>query len=408
MEQTLKRLPQNEQNEEVDDEEELRVAFHDRLKLIRISVNSLLIENEQSYGKLLKEVEEAKTKTKKSWKDYRRFKRFDVVADGAEGEKRLISPVAEEDQDYKFYIHNGQIFDIIHEAHLGTGHGGKHKLEQYLKSRYANVTREVIKIYLDLCAECKKKRTSAAAALISTGNERRRRQQLQQQRQVVKRRCSSSSMMKSVKVKERLYRATVDIVDMSESADGDNKYILHYEDCSTKFCLLRPLKTIVAVEVAYNLLDIFCILGAPGLLQSAEDGGQLASDVIEELKMMWSSLSCVSHGGYNRNGNGDDIKDSVVSWMRETNSTKWSEGLRFCQLRRNISPECRQSPYEALIRRKPKRLYQEDSSIVDATRSMEHEEIVVEPDLPHFCSIQSSEIIPCCNCNRKPAKIRKK
>jgi hypothetical protein len=46
------------------------------------------------------------------------------------------------------------------------------------------------------------------------------------------------------------------------------KWVLHYQDHFTKFSILRPLKSKTAAEVAYNLLDIFLILGAPMILQS--------------------------------------------------------------------------------------------------------------------------------------------
>ena len=43
---------------------------------------------------------------------------------------------------------------------------------------------------------------------------------------------------------------------------------MHYQDHFTKFSVLRPLKSKRAAEVAYNLLDIFLLLGAPHILQS--------------------------------------------------------------------------------------------------------------------------------------------
>ena len=41
-----------------------------------------------------------------------------------------------------------------------------------------------------------------------------------------------------------------------------------YQDHLTKFVILRPLRRKTAAEVASTLLDIFCLLGPPHILQS--------------------------------------------------------------------------------------------------------------------------------------------
>lgn len=56
-------------------------------------------------------------------------------------------------------------------------------------------------------------------------------------------------------------RCQVDLIDMQSNTDGDFKFIMVYH--LTKFVQLRALTSKRAVEVAYKLLDIFCIFGAP-------------------------------------------------------------------------------------------------------------------------------------------------
>jgi hypothetical protein len=46
------------------------------------------------------------------------------------------------------------------------------------------------------------------------------------------------------------------------------RWVMHYQDHLTKFSILRPLKSKRAAEVAYQLTDIFLLLGAPHILQS--------------------------------------------------------------------------------------------------------------------------------------------
>ncbi|CAF1073429.1 unnamed protein product [Didymodactylos carnosus] len=76
--------------------------------------------------------------------------------------------------------------------------------------------------------------------------------------------------------------------------DGPFKFILNYQDHFTKFCVLRPMKTKTAAEVAYHLLDIFIMFGAPATLQS-DNGREFVAKVIEELAEMWKGLKIV-HG----------------------------------------------------------------------------------------------------------------
>ena len=57
---------------------------------------------------------------------------------------------------------------------------------------------------------------------------------------------------------------------------------------------LRPLTSKRAEEVAKHLMDIFCIFGAPAVLQS-DNGREFANRVVSDLKSMWSNLAIV-HG----------------------------------------------------------------------------------------------------------------
>ena len=61
------------------------------------------------------------------------------------------------------------------------------------------------------------------------------------------------------------------------------KWIMNYQDHLTKFCVLRPLTSKRAAEVAYQLLDIYSLLGAPAILQS-ENGSEFTAHVPEEVQ----------------------------------------------------------------------------------------------------------------------------
>ena len=57
---------------------------------------------------------------------------------------------------------------------------------------------------------------------------------------------------------------------------------------------MRPLKSKTAAEVAYSLLDIFIILGAPMNLES-DNGREFTVNIITELKSLWPDLK-IMHG----------------------------------------------------------------------------------------------------------------
>jgi len=77
-------------------------------------------------------------------------------------------------------------------------------------------------------------------------------------------------------------------------ADGEFCFIMVYQEHLTKFARLRALKLKMAEEVATNILDIFCIFGAPVILQS-DNGREFVNKIINDLKTMWPTLKIV-HG----------------------------------------------------------------------------------------------------------------
>ena len=80
-------------------------------------------------------------------------------------------------------------------------------------------------------------------------------------------------------------RAQVDLIDMQSMCQDQHK-IMVYQNHLTKFCILRPLTSKRAPEIAYQLLDIYLLLGAPSILQS-DNRSEFTAQVITELKWMW-------------------------------------------------------------------------------------------------------------------------
>ena len=115
--------------------------------------------------------------------------------------------------------------------------------------------------------------------------------------------------------------------------NGNHKWIMVYQDHLTKFCVLRPLSSKRAAEVAYQLVDIFLLIGAPHILQS-DNGSEFTASVITELKELWTDLLMVHGKPRHPQSQGSverlncDIKDMLIAWMGDNSSTDWPVGLK--------------------------------------------------------------------------------
>ena len=191
----------------------------------------------------------------------------------------------------------------------------------------ANVTKETIQLYVDMCETCALK----------------------------KRKVRKSLMVKPIISNPMNSRCQVDLIDL-QTPGGDYKFILNYQDHLTKFVVLRPLKSKRAAEVAYHVLDIFCLFGSPHILQS-DNGREFANEIVKELVDMWPECKLVhgkprhfqSQGSVERANK--DVEDIMACWMRNNDTSKWSKGLRFIQYRKNsrLHSGIGRSPYKTMF-----------------------------------------------------------
>ena len=127
-------------------------------------------------------------------------------------------------------------------------------------------------------------------------------------------------VVKPIMSSEFASRGQVDLIDIQSLSQGVYKFITVYPDHLTKFCVLRPLTSKRAAEVAFQLADVFLMIGAPIILQS-DNGSEFTAQIIKELTAFWPTLMLVhgkprhpqSQGSVER-ANGD-IKDMLVAWM---------------------------------------------------------------------------------------------
>ena len=172
-----------------------------------------------------------------------------------------------------------------------------------------------------------------------------------------RKRCMTKGVtVKPILSKDFGSRAQVDLVDMQSCAKEKYKWIMVYQDHLTKYCILRPLTSKRAAEVAFHLMDIFLMFGAPQILQS-DNGSEFTALVISELKLLWPDLLMVHGKPRHPQSQGSverlncDIKDMLISWLGDNDTSDWPMGLKFVQFQKNTSYHSgiKQSPYKALF-----------------------------------------------------------
>lgn len=249
------------------------------------------------------------------------------------GISKVIVRSKSDDDNFIYVTPIEEFFDKIDEQHKATGHGGRDKMLHNLKMKY-NIPRVAVEVYSELCTTCNLKKTQKYAGLV----------------------------VKPITSKDFNVRGQIDLIDFQSCADGQYKWLLNYQDHSTKFLYLRPLKTKRAAEVAVELLKIFLEQGAPVILQS-DNGREFTAEIIKELVVLWPECKIVhgrprhpqSQGSVERSN--QDVEQMLRIWMEENKTSNWSVGCYFVQWQKNTS-------YHRIIGRTPyKSLYGADPKI---------------------------------------------
>lgn len=322
---------------------DLEAHFREELFKRSEGKKSILLPKEQ-YNKIIADLTAIDKSGKKTPHEYYLLKKYEVLKCG-DVFKLIRRRNANEDPIYFTTLED--TFDIIKRAHIATGHGGRDKMVKELTKKYANITHDAISIYKSLCIECQRKR---------------------------KRPTTKGTVVRPILTKNFGSRSQVDLVDMQAMKQGNYKWIMVYQDHLTKFCVLRPLTSKRAAEVAYQLLDIFLLLGAPEILQS-DNGSEFTACVITELKLLWPDLVMVHGKPRHPQSQGSverancDIKDMLVAWLSDNNTTDWTVGLKFVQFQKNSS-------YHSGIKRSPfAALFGSDAKVGLTTSALPHDVI---------------------------------
>lgn len=287
--------------------------------------------------------------------------------------EKLIFPITNENK-VLYYVSDNELYEILNSTHSSIGHGGRDRMVKELSTKYKNITRTDIELFLQLCEPCQKKQKGIKKGIV----------------------------VKPLIFTEFNSRCQVDLIDFQSHKDGKYKFIMVYQDHLTKFIVLKPLEFKRAEEVAHNLIDIFTLLGAPSVLQS-DNGREFANQIVSNLKILWPELKIVhgkprhsqSQGSVERAN--QDVKNMLITWMEQEKCSNWSQGLRFIQLMKNRAYHSgiKCSPYEALFGCKAK--------IGLSTSNLPKEVIEVIENEEELENIMNTELTV--NCNEKQVDI---
>ena len=232
------------------------------------------------------------------------------------------------------------LFDLFEKVHSEDGkHLGRDRLFVELKRGYTGFSRKIVLSFVGMCQEC----------------------QLQKSKKSIK-----GVVTKPIRSTDFASRGQVDLIDMQATGAVNSPYnfLLVYQDHLTKFVVLRPIKTKTATEVSATLLDIFCLIGSPHILQS--DNGREFKNVnlATMIRELWPSCRIVhgkprhpqSQGSVERVN--QEIKKVLGALMRENNDPCWVKYVSLAQHSINTSPHStlgNKSPYSVLFGREATR-----------------------------------------------------
>ncbi|XP_017772779.1 PREDICTED: uncharacterized protein LOC108559909 isoform X2 [Nicrophorus vespilloides] len=140
----------------------MQYRFTNLLNAKETKANGALMTNDR-YLELIKDVKHAKSCKKKVPRDYWLLHRYDVVT--IQDIEKLIKPMKVFNYaEVVFYVKKDDLFDVLYDVHLQTGHKGRDTMVKVIRRKYKNVTQEQILIFLETCEVCQRKKSEKKRA----------------------------------------------------------------------------------------------------------------------------------------------------------------------------------------------------------------------------------------------------
>ncbi|XP_017772897.1 PREDICTED: uncharacterized protein LOC108559998 [Nicrophorus vespilloides] len=299
--------------------EDFKSEFDEALNKV-VKISSMKIHDYSEYKEVLCRVAKARNNDFSDSKGRRLVKMYKVAI--IDGESRLI-PANNASTRIVCYVYMEEIYSILQESHIRLNHGDCQSMFNELKYKYVNITIDIIQLYLSFCKACLPKKNTAMKSF------------------------------DEIMYQEMNSRCRLDIIDVKPHYDGDYKYIFSYEDYKTKYCFLRPLKSVCPNEVATIVVDIFTTIGAPNIIQTNR-GSKFTYTLIQLLTEMWPYLRILP--GMSTHDDNESIRNLIFKnhkGKKTFGDYRWTQVLGFIQIKKNRSfnADIQQTPFEAMFGR---------------------------------------------------------
>ena len=151
----------------------------------------------------------------------------------------------------KYVVPKRDIYNTLTEAHFATAHCGRDKTEQYIRQSFAEISQDVITLFVSLC------------------------KLHQEQRSVTNH--VKKPVIKPITATGFLNHVQMDLIDFRNLPRAchpvSHKWVLHVVDHFTKYSWLHPLYSKETEQVIQALKEQFYLFGFPAILHSDNGGG---------------------------------------------------------------------------------------------------------------------------------------
>lgn len=194
-----------------------------------------------------------------------------------------------------------------------------------LSQKYANITGEMVTVFLNMCESCVLKHYSKNVGLVRNP-------------------IVSGTFNEHVQA---------DLVDMQGQECQEFRFFIVYQDHFTKLVQIRPLKRKTAKATTSAILNFFFTFGPPQTLQT-DNGREFRNGMLESVcKALGIHIArgrprnSQCNGGVERAN--QDIEKMLVTWKADNPELPWVTGLQFVQMCKNsaLCVPIKMSPFEA-------------------------------------------------------------
>mmetsp|Transcript_40841 Transcript_40841/g.102814 ORF Transcript_40841/g.102814 Transcript_40841/m.102814 type:complete len:505 (+) Transcript_40841:260-1774(+) len=220
-------------------------------------------------------------------------------------------------------------YEALYNAHLATGHGGQTRTAKAVHDSCHGIPQWAVNIFCSMCSTCSLRKDKI-------------------QDPTIKRRIVAVGF---------LTRVNVDVVDLSDFADGTYIAVLHVRDHFSKFTWAYPLANKEATLVAAHLAQLFFQFGSP-LILHCPPYANMATLVVDRMREFQPNVRMVR-------GRTDILdceltmmvqssqllRERIGKWCQLHKRHDWSKGLPYVvhTINTTVSPVTKLSPYEVVF-----------------------------------------------------------